>query len=282
MSETLLIGIGAQKAGTTWLSDYLREYQPRVHQTPMKEVHFFDNYLMPQYGGYFEEQRLSAFKRSVASMSVASIGDPNNAEALITHLHRFRAVRSPQLYIDFMRRNAGSADILCDITPDYALLEASGFKLMREMHTNVKLVFLLRNPADRFWSSLRFNKTHNPVFDIEANFEPFLHRQDFMRFADYGRTTDAVLTHFKPQDLHIEFYENLFSDSAIRKFCNWLNVDFVPGSYDVRSNSAKSDLLTEAKRSRLVQAFKKTYRDCMERFSDVLPESWQQDISRYL
>ena len=278
MSETLLIGIGAQKAGTTWLSDYLRASQPRVHQTPMKEVHFFDNYFMPQYGAYFEEQRLAAFKRSVNSMNVASIGEPKNAQALIDHLCRFQAIRSPERYLEFMRRGAGDKDILCDITPDYALLDSRGFDVMRAILPNVKVVFLLRNPADRLWSSLRFNKTHNPAFDIEANFEPFLARQDFARFADYERTIGSVLTHFDPEKVHLEFYENLFTDAAIKRFCLWLGLPFISGDYGARSNAALVSDMPDDKRRRAVQAYAQTYRDIHARFGEALPPNWIADM----
>lgn len=282
MSETLLIGIGAQKAGTTWLSDYLRDHQPRVHQTPMKEVHFFDTYLMPQYGRYFEEQRLGAFKRSVASMSVETIGNSDNAEALITHLHRFRAIRSPELYLEFMRRGAAQADILCDITPDYALLDSAGFKLMRDIHPKVKLVFILRNPADRFWSSLRFNRTHNPLFDIEANFDPFLKRQDFSRFADYERTLRVAQEHFDAEDIFVGFYETLFSDRMMGKFCDWLGLPFESGDYSTRSNAASSRDLSNDKREVLVKTYAQTYMNIRDRFPDDLPQNWQKDIMTYL
>ena len=39
--RTHLVGIGAQKAGTTWLARYL-EHHPEAYVSPIKELHYFD------------------------------------------------------------------------------------------------------------------------------------------------------------------------------------------------------------------------------------------------
>ena len=54
-----------------------------------------------------------------------------------------------------------------EATPDYSMLDATGFQAMKNTHPDTRLIFLLRNPADRYWSSMKFNRTHNPAFDID-------------------------------------------------------------------------------------------------------------------
>lgn len=282
MSETLLIGIGAQKAGTTWLADYLRSKQPMVHLPPVKEVHFFDNMCMPQYGRFFEEQRLAGFKARAARLTLQSIGEQGENDALLAQLARFSAARSPEAYLKFLSMGRADQNILCDITPDYALLDVSGFQMMKDTHDNIKFVYLLRNPADRFWSSLRFNHTHNPAFDVEANFDTMLTRQDFVRFADYERTINAALEVFGPECLHIEFYENLFSDDAVLKFCDWLGVPFAAGDYGTLSNAAIASPMPEERRKQAVQAYLQTYLDMTARFGEALPQNWRADMGKYL
>jgi flagellin-specific chaperone FliS len=41
MKQQYFVGIGAQKAGTTWLANYL-DAHPQVAFSPIKELHFFD------------------------------------------------------------------------------------------------------------------------------------------------------------------------------------------------------------------------------------------------
>jgi hypothetical protein len=38
--RTFLLGVGAQKAGTSWLYRYLKSH-PEIFMSPIKEMHFF-------------------------------------------------------------------------------------------------------------------------------------------------------------------------------------------------------------------------------------------------
>jgi hypothetical protein len=42
-----MVGVGAQKAGTTWLFDYLGRH-PDVAMSPIKELHYFDQIFRPE------------------------------------------------------------------------------------------------------------------------------------------------------------------------------------------------------------------------------------------
>ena len=282
MKETLLIGIGAQKAGTTWLADYLRSCQPCVHLPPAKEVHYFDTVCMPKYGAFFEEQRLAGFKARVQNLTLGTIADVNNNEDLQAAMARFIAAGSREEYIKYLNWGRENEHILCDITPDYALLDQPGFELMQNTHANIKLVFILRNPADRFWSSLRFNNTHNPAFNIEGNFDKMIQRDDFLRFANYERTIQIVLDIFGTRQVHVDFYENLFCDEAIKRLCLWLGVDFARGDYGERSNAAIQSPMPAIRRKQAVLAYRQTYEDMARRYGDKLPRSWRDDIKNYL
>src|SRR3984957_14893909 len=61
-------GLGAMRAGTTWLSDLLRSY-PDCAMTPFKEIHFFD-IRYGRYGGFrhyrFKAKRLETLSRIVS------------------------------------------------------------------------------------------------------------------------------------------------------------------------------------------------------------------------
>ena len=45
--DLYFFGIGAQKAGTTWLNDLLETY-PECAVPPIKEIHFFNNKYLPR------------------------------------------------------------------------------------------------------------------------------------------------------------------------------------------------------------------------------------------
>ena len=64
--KTLVIGIGAQKAGTTWLYRYLRTH-PQVGMSPIKELHYWDERFRPDLCGHSSE----ALRRKLATISDA-------------------------------------------------------------------------------------------------------------------------------------------------------------------------------------------------------------------
>ena len=52
--RSFVIGVGAQKAGTTWLFEYLGQH-PDVAMSPIKELHFFDVIHRPDLCAFFSE-----------------------------------------------------------------------------------------------------------------------------------------------------------------------------------------------------------------------------------
>lgn len=277
MAERLLICIGTQKAGTTWLSDYLRS-RPDVHAPPVREVHYFDARFVPKWCAKYEEEMLAEFQREVASLSLTNCGDPVLQQKLAAMLLRFRMIGDPREYMRFMNWGRRSSSVLFEATPDYAMLDRNGFAAMRRMTDDVRLVFLIRNPADRFWSSLRFNKTHRPEFDIDAMFDRLIDREDFRLLADYGRTIANARAAVGSDRLHVEFYERLFTPEAVAAICRFAGLDYVPPDFGTRSNASLSAEMPARLRLRAIGAYEKSYRDVAELFPDSLPASWRSDM----
>lgn len=100
-----LIGIGAQKAGTTWLYRQL-SLNPAVEFPAGKEVHFWDR--------HYPEQGATAYRALFSE-------DPNRFE--------------------------------CDITPAYSTLQADAVAECRRAAPEARILFVLRNPVERAWSS---------------------------------------------------------------------------------------------------------------------------------
>ena len=278
MTQTLLICIGAQKAGTTWLADYLRGH-PMVHLPPVKEVHYFDARFAPEWCAKYEEEMLAEFQAEAARLTLETCGDPALQHKLHSMLLRFRMIAEQAEYLRFMSWGAQGRPVLFEATPDYSMIDRQGFAAMRDMHPNVRLVFLLRNPADRFWSSMKFNRTHNPAFDIDVMFDRLIDREDFRLLADYGRTMREVLAVFPPERLHVEFYENLFDQAVVDRICRFAGIAPRPADFGGRSNASIAGDMPPDRRVQAIAAYSHVYRDLAERFGDRLPDSWKQDLA---
>lgn len=279
MTQTLLICIGAQKAGTTWLADYMRGH-PEVHSPPVKEVHYFDARFVPEWCAKYEAEMLAEFQREAAALTLATAGDPAVQQRMTARMLRLRMIINPAEYMRFMSWGAGTRKVLFEATPDYSMLGEDGFAAMRAMHPNVKLIFLMRNPADRFWSSLKFNRTHNPAFDIDVAFDRFLHREDIRLLGDYGRTIRAARSVFGEERLHLEFYARLFTPKAIERICAFAGITPVEASFSERSNASIAGDMPEDRRDAAIRGHARVYREIEALCGGDIPDSWIADLAR--
>lgn len=277
MPDRLLICIGTQKAGTTWLSDYMRSRHD-VHAPPVKEVHYFDARFVPRWCAKYEAEMLADFQREVADLTLKTCGDPRLQQKLAAMLLRFRMIEDPREYMRFMTWGRRSASVLFEATPDYAMLDRAGFSAMARMTDDVRLIFLIRNPADRFWSALRFNKTHRPDFDLEKMFDVLLRREDFRLLADYGRTIDEARAALGHERLHVEFFERLFTPAAIGEICRFAGLPYQAPDFGTRSNASASIAMPGDLRRKAITAYEQSYRDVASMFPDSLPDSWRADM----
>lgn len=98
------LGIGAQKAGTTWLYEHFSRH-PQLAFPLGKEAHFWDR--------------------------------PHDADAVAAYLKHFADV-------------SGTAG---EITPSYAALPSETVRKIHGCNPRMRLIYLIRNPMDRAWSS---------------------------------------------------------------------------------------------------------------------------------
>ena len=152
--KLLFVGIGAQNSGTTWLYSYLREH-PKVYMSPIKELHYFDM--------RFRRDRIAAeggrFVRRLHKKSAEIHYADGAYRAPITLvddlLDRIKMDADEGEYREFFRRRVKNEIVFGEITPSYAILPKEGFRRIREQHENVKLIFLMKDPIERFWSRVR-------------------------------------------------------------------------------------------------------------------------------
>lgn len=147
------IGIGAQKAGTTWLWGMLRQH-PQVAFAPFKEVHYFD----VLYLGMSRSHRLRVIDRAVdAAIQKLSVdgGDASAKDA--ERLRRFTD-RNFAFTDDWYRalfEGFPEGTLTGDITPYYSALPDEGIDHLKRLAPSVRLIYLIRDPIQRGVSSLR-------------------------------------------------------------------------------------------------------------------------------
>jgi hypothetical protein len=269
-----VLGVGAQKAGTTWLHAYLKSL-PEVDLGFMKEYHVFDqNHVRDTTPGRRKrfENYLHGF---FGSDSLAM---------------RYRFRRNHKQYFSYFRKLVDKSDqvfITGDITPSYAALPVRVLRYIKSsLEKNgfrVRVIFLMRDPvarcisANRMYSSPRLLEAPG-----DANLEAELLEQKYQQTRFQIRTRyDQTITNleqvFTPDELYLGFYEELFSDKAIAEICSFLELPFRPGNYEqvVHGSSVKSEL-PEAIKSEVRSYYSQVYDFVLNRFGqDRVKKLWK-------
>ncbi len=281
MDATLFIGIGAQKAGTSWLGAYFAAH-PQVRFSPIKELHYFSrfNSLPDGEGWHWKEKKLLAnLKRKAARLAQRS--DADDLDELHFLLARLRMARGRCSYMDYFEALArGGCRAVGEITPAYATMPEAGFHRMREEAPEARLVFLLRDPVERTWSHLRFEEARlgRLRFDARKRARQALADPVFVSRTDYTRTLRVLDAVYPPGQVHLCFYEDLLGAEhhlrEITRLATFLGIDALPGALDKRVHATAPSPLPEGFEALACQAFSAVYREIAERFAGALPEPW--------
>jgi hypothetical protein len=269
-----LLGVGAQKAGTTWLHAYLQSL-PEVDLGFMKEYHVFDQ-------GHVRDTTPNRAKR-LQNYLKSFFGSNELAK-------RYKFRRNHKHYFDYFLNLVDKSDevfVTGDITPSYAALpvhvlayvksslEANGFR--------VRVIFLMRDPvarcisANRMYSSPRL-LNHPGDADLEAELLEKKYQQVRFRIRTRYDLTIANLEQvFAPEELYFGFYEELFSDKALSEICSFLELPFRRGNYDqvVHGTAVKSEL-PEATKTLVRNYYSGVYDFVLNRFgTDRIKSLWR-------
>lgn len=127
------------------------------------------------------------------------------------------------------------AKVCGEITPAYAIIQQSLIRECHEKHPHLKLIYLLRNPIDRAWSSAKMALARAEMQIGEASdqwfIDHFMSRGSLMR-GDYEQCLRNWLSLYPPDQLLVCFYEELIGepDMLLRRCFRHLDVD--EGKYD--------------------------------------------------
>lgn len=253
--KTFVLGVGAQKAGTTWLHSYLSQ-RGDIFMPKRKELHYFDAKYRPELCG---AHRLNALAKKRWRTQKSAYGDSGS-------------VHDDQGYSNYFRRNVPRAiNMFGEITPTYALIGETGYKKVRELFRNVRIIFIMRDPVERYNSQIRMFKK---VYNREAP-KTDLWNQRSTELSSYENTIRALETVFKRHEIVYLFYETLFRDETIRELCKSLGVGYRDAEFQVVVNSTgPGESIPPDEHQRLLAKFEPTYAFCRKKFGAAVPAEW--------
>lgn len=277
--KTCFIGIGAQKAGTSWLGKYFSAH-PEICFSPIKELHYFDWRFYPEDCGGWHKSFSKRLRK--VEQKLVGVDDPAGEKMATLLRRRLEMADRPDAYLEYFEQLVRPKHkAFGEISPSYSMMPATGFASMKRMLPNPKLIWMLRNPADRYWSQLRFTMHQEKDFSAEDKFEDKLDDSQFVLRTDYARTLSHLFSEFNRDEVLVVFYEDLFfgdcRDAEVHKITEFLGVGDHPANFEKRINASGKVVLDPSLRQKAVRRFAHVYRALAEYF-DHLPESWQEDL----
>lgn len=200
-SDVRFLIVGAEKSGTTWLADMLRQH-PQVFIPAQKELHYFNRRM---------------------------------DEA--PELENYNFTKPLDWYLDFFRpappgRTAGEA------CPAYLWDEAAAERI-HDFNPNVRIVMILRDPVERFISAYRYARQRGTVTaadlpTIQKKYKAFLLDRGL-----YFQQVNRYLDRFPRERVKICWFDDLRRDSRalLLDVEQFLSLDsFVPENVAEESN----------------------------------------------
>ncbi len=274
-NKTFLLGVGCQKGGTTWLSNYLQSH-PNTDMGIRKEYHVFDAVHLPSCRKFMDAETKCGRRMLEWFWKVKTHPGQN------TLLDFYADVESYYDYFEFLAGRESSVRLVGDITPSYAGLSAEVFASIRrsleDRGFTVRVVFLMRDPVERIWSaahmrSRRVNGTM--VSSVEKILNTFRHR-DYTIRTRYDETIRNLEAAFSPDQVHFAFYENFITGEEVQRLAEFLNLPYVEPDTLVRCNaSPKKGHLPDYVRRHVAEFYRPVYEFCAAKFGDeIIDRLW--------
>jgi hypothetical protein len=177
----------------------------------------------------------------------------------------------------FERRISADHRVFGEVTPAYCVLPPEGFEAMLALYPSARLLFIMRDPVDRFWSSVRHRARSDPTFDPDAGVMRCLDDPRYLARSDY-RNILSVLDGSVPTDQTLTvFFEDLFAlgdDSTLRRITGFLGIDFEVGAREERAFEGVSRSMPEEAGAAVLHRLSGQYRYVADRFGRV-PDRWR-------
>ena len=246
MSSVIYIGLGAQKAGTSWIYKCLRKL-PQFQHGFAKEYHVLSALNAPEAG-----YSVSSFKRNLERLKTCKDRKDKQDTELGKLERQVSLCKHPDAYFDYfcgLLSNPGN--VTADISPSYAALNSDVLSRVRrefrQRGVETKIIFIMREPICRLESAIgmKLRKNAGLVASETArrNCIQKLKKRNNSPVGQmkggYAQTVREIDNSFGSQDVFFGFYETFFSSREQERFADFLGVERLPLDSGQLVNSSK-------------------------------------------
>jgi hypothetical protein len=291
------LGIGAQKAGTTWLHQMLSAH-PDVWLPHLKELHYFDR-KYPVLGAGSAQSPGHSTPR-VAGRLASRLRGLNFAKIRSRlSIRRWPDVKWELRYVlgDWTDEwyaslfDAAGDRVPGEITPAYSCLRTEAIEDIQRLMPAVRLILLLRNPIERAWSHAKMDlaSTLKSIGQYEADKRLIAHFDgpaSRLR-GDYVGIIDQWLKVFSPDQLFVGFYDEITDapTALLKRICRHIGVStdesHLPPAMDARVNASADTGLPRHLQVYLARVYVGSIEVLARRYG-TYPEHWLESARSLL
>lgn len=236
--KTFVLGLGAPKAGTTWLYRYISA-APASNMGCRKEYR-----VLPAMFSDIPLKSKFNFRR-LFRLRYGILPVPDRSQAL-----RLRMLTQAGFYERYFAGLVeGDAWLTGDISPGYMKLSADALRRattrLQSAGFHVKAIFLMRDPVERCWSGARMRKRNQvPGFTDISD-------EDAVRkiYADpkvaglcrYDRTLSVLDEVFDPEQVFVGLYEEFFTKAELERLSRFIGIETRPEALRLVFNKTHRD-----------------------------------------
>lgn len=252
------LGIGAQKAGTSWVWSKLQGH-PEVWMPPVKEVHFFDRDEKYESPNYLTKQN---FLKRVTDKKWLRVArhllkrDENTPEKRISWKWKLTYLLGAydEAWYDSLFHSHQS--YCCgEFSPGYALLDDADVARIKIRYPKLKIIYMLRNPVERDWSAFRYNVKIGKISGVdlqEVSLQAFLEKGNqkaYVLKSAYRETIERWRRALGKDCVFIGFYDEIESSPQrlLNSITSFLGIAEFPelNNLNQKINSSKSVVMPE-------------------------------------
>ncbi|UWQ96346.1 sulfotransferase [Rhodobacteraceae bacterium M385] len=209
--DHLLLGVGAMKAGTTWIYDALNRH-PDIHFCREKEVHYL-------YARHVNPGILSDKSRMRRAQGYLHFDPERSALPVLQRRVEWTAnwLKGPvdDAWFNGLFQHRGAATWVADFSNMNALVPTEGWAALHARTAKLRIVYTLREPMDRLWSHVRF---HLKMQGASEKLEQWSLDQledhirtggDYLQHSDYVAAIKRMRAALPPECLHIAMFDRI-------------------------------------------------------------------------
>ena len=184
-NKPTFLGIGAQKAGTSWLFANLRQH-PGVMMAPWKEVQYFSHIFCEEHRGWTEQHTRRAIGEIIKQRVIHARRPSRRRLARLLRLVDPDYMFTERWYFDVFSLDSAKGRVVGEVSPEYSTIPVRGIDHIKQLLGPVKIIYIVRHPVRRALSQMRMNVQRsgeeNPDWLEQAKRPVILNRGDYATY----------------------------------------------------------------------------------------------------